>query len=59
MRKLPTGDWVIGMQNSWKTVWGKSGYCSIGEKNVQGSGFDAYTVAAVEIDPESIPPRIA
>ena len=59
MRKLPTGDWVVGMQNSWKTVWGKSGYCSIGEKNVQGSGFDAYTVAAVEIDPESIPPRIA
>jgi len=59
MRKLPTGDWVIGMQNSWKTVWGRNGYCSIGEKNVQGQGFDAYTVAAVEIDPMDKPPTVA
>jgi hypothetical protein len=56
MRKLPTGDWVVGMQNSWKTSWGKGGYCSIGEKNVQGSGFDSYTVSAVEFDPEDTQP---
>lgn len=56
MKKLPNGDWVIGMQNSWKNTWGRNGYCSIGEQNVQGSGFDAYTVAAVETDPEDTQP---
>ena len=58
MRKLPTGDWVIGMQNSWDISWGRKGYCSIGEKNIQGSGFDAYTVAAVTYDPQDPAPKV-
>lgn len=58
MKKLPTGDWVIGMQNSWDVPWGRKGYCSIGEKNIQGSGFDAYTVMAVAYDPQDPAPRI-
>lgn len=58
MKKLPTGIWVVGMQNSWRDSWGRKGYCSIGEKNIQGSGFDAYTVAAVAYDPENPAPTL-
>lgn len=58
MKRLPTGEWVIGMQNSWNTQWGRQGYCSIGERNVQGNGWDAYCIAATVNDPTNLPPII-
>lgn len=58
MKKLPTNEWVIGMQNSWGKAWGQNGYCSIGEKNIQGWGFDAYSVVATVVDPLNRPPRL-
>lgn len=58
MRKSGKHGWLIGMRNSWGTRWGQSGYCWIGEKNVQGRGFDAYGVFAAEVDPKDVPPEV-
>ena len=59
MKRTATGEWMIKMQNSWGTKWGQNGYCWIGEKNVQGWGWDAYSVVATTIDPTDQPPRLA
>jgi len=58
MKRLPTGEWVVGVPNSWGTAWGRQGYCSIGERNVQGSGWDAYAVLATVADPLSPSPAL-
>lgn len=58
MKRLPTNEWVVGMQNSWGEAWGRGGYCAIGEKNIQGWGFDAYSVVATTVDPLNRPPRL-
>jgi len=57
MKKSSKHGWLIGMRNSWGTRWGQSGYCWIGEKNIQGRGFDAYGVFAAEVDPQNMPPK--
>jgi len=59
MKRLPTNEWVIGMQNSWSRGWGRGGFCAIGEKNIQGWGFDAYSVIATTTDPQNMPPTLA
>jgi hypothetical protein len=48
--------WLIGMRNSWGEQWGNQGYCWIAERNLRGSGFDAYGVFAAEVDPANLPP---
>lgn len=58
MRKLPTNEWVIGSPGSWSTRWGKNGYCSIGERNVQGRFFSCYSVVATVTDPQNQPPAV-
>lgn len=59
MKRTATGEWLIKMQNSWGTKWGQNGYCWIGEKNVQGWGWDAYSVVATTVDPTDKPPALA
>ena len=59
MKRLPNGEWVIGMPNSWGVRWGRQGYCSIGERNVEGRGWDAYCVSATVADPSNLPPILA
>lgn len=58
MKKTATGEWLVKMQNSWGTGWGQGGYCWIGEKNIQGWGFDAYSVVATVVDPLNLPPKL-
>ena len=59
MKRTATGEWLIKMQNSWGTRWGQNGYCWIGERNVQGWGWDAYSVVATTVDPTNKPPALA
>lgn len=58
MKKLPTNEWVIGSPGSWSTRWGKNGYCSIGERNIQGNYFACYSVVATILYPLNRPPRL-
>lgn len=59
MKKMPTGEWAILMQNSWSEKWGQQGYCWISEKNLGGWGWDAYSVVATTVDTQNIPPVLA
>lgn len=56
MAKTRDGGWKVGMRNSWGEEWGAKGFCWIDERNLQGSGFDAYCLQAVESDPQRMPP---
>jgi C1A family cysteine protease len=56
MRKAPDGQWLIRWQNSWGTRWGQNGRAWLCEKNIQGWGFDAYSVSAIAtISPDTAP----
>ena len=52
------GQWFILWQNSWSTRWGLTGRAWLGEKNLDGWGFDAYSVIATREDTAGGPPAI-
>jgi hypothetical protein len=58
MKKLSDGTWIVGSQNSWTERWGNRGYFSAAERTVEGRGFDAYSVTAVTVDPQNLPPKV-
>lgn len=56
---LSNGEPAVLMLNSWGPAWGINGFCWISERNVQGWGWDAYSVVASHFDPEEAQPRLA
>ena len=52
------GQWFILWQNSWSDKWGLSGRAWLSEKNLEGWGFDAYSVIATRDDQAAQPPRL-
>lgn len=49
------GQWFILWQNSWGNRWGLNGRAWLGQHNLQGWGFDAYSVIATKESPENCP----
>ena len=58
MKKTSSGQWLIRWQNSWGTRWGQSGRAWLCEKNIDGWGFDAYSVVATTADPTDKQPSL-
>jgi hypothetical protein len=56
--KRVNGKWYFLFPNSWGNRWGHNGYAWIGEKNLEGWGFDAYSVIATREDTAGGPPAM-
>ena len=58
LQRLATGEWAFLALNSWGLSFGIGGYFWVSERNLQGWGWDAYSVSATHFDPQTPPPPL-
>jgi len=60
LKRLPNGEWLIRMANSWNANWGDGGFCWLSRAHIEStSWFEAYEVTAVAADPQDVHPIAA
>jgi Papain family cysteine protease len=55
-KRLPNGEWVLDMPNSWGRSFGENGHGYITEKHIESVIQDAYLIRAATSDPEGEQP---
>lgn len=56
VNRLPNGEWVLDLPNSWGASFGVGGRCYVTQKHIETVEQDAYLLRAAKVDPQDVQP---
>jgi hypothetical protein len=59
-KRLPSGEWVLDLVNSWGVSFGQAGFCYLTQRHFESVSQDAYAIRCAAEDPgdDSDPPPV-